>query len=133
MVTTHRGRAIRGGAVVAVFAASVVPAVRAEAAPPACSGTPLLVTAEDSFRLWYNDNADHIGPRTPRLVSCTGNFTAASFGPPKLTVHVQANFTYTTPGTYFAALRATSQRDGDPITPFARVQNLGRVRIVVHG
>jgi hypothetical protein len=181
---------------------------------------------DDNFRLWYNDNADHIGPRTQRLVrydgmlqqalrdvsawveqgiapprstryevtdsqvsvpgdaavrrgiqpvvdltvkgpgddrvdvavgqsvtfqakiqvppntgqvvatdwdfTGSGNFTAVSFGPPKPTVHVQATFTYTTPGTYYAALRATSQRDGDPTAPFARVQNLGRVRVVVH-
>lgn len=36
------------------------------------------------------------------------------------------------PGTYFPALRVTSQRDGDAMTPFARVQNLDRVRVVVN-
>ena len=35
------------------------------------------------------------------------------------------------PGTYFAALRATSQREGDPDTPHTRIQNLARVRVVV--
>ncbi len=35
------------------------------------------------------------------------------------------------PGTYFPALRGISQRDGDTKTPFARIQNLGRVRVVV--
>jgi PKD domain len=34
-------------------------------------------------------------------------------------------------GTYFVTLRAASQRDGDGYTRFARVQNLGRARIVV--
>jgi hypothetical protein len=34
-------------------------------------------------------------------------------------------------GTYFVTLRAASQRDGDGHTPFARVQNLGRARVVV--
>jgi len=34
-------------------------------------------------------------------------------------------------GTYFPALRVTSQREGDLATPYARVQNLGRVRVVV--
>jgi len=34
-------------------------------------------------------------------------------------------------GTYVAALRATSHRQGDPDTPYARVQNLGRVQVVV--
>ena len=61
-----------------------------------------------------------------------GDFTPASFGAPNPVVVIQADFTYTTPGTYFPALRATSQRDGDPNTPFAKVQNLGRVRVVVH-
>src|SRR4029453_18527085 len=27
---------------------------------------------EDNFRVWYNDNADHIGPRTQRLVQYDG-------------------------------------------------------------
>ena len=35
------------------------------------------------------------------------------------------------PGTYFTGLRATSHRTGDRETEFARVQNLGRVRVVV--
>lgn len=179
----------------------------------------------DSFRLWYNDNADHIPvPRTPRLVQYdgivqqalrdvslwvergveparstryqvedsqvtvpgragqrrgiqpvvdltvnhadriditagqtvtfvakiqvparagwvvaaewdflgTGEFTASPFGSPRRTVVLKTTFTYTTPGTYFPALRATSQREGDTSTPFALVQNLGRVRVVVH-
>lgn len=35
------------------------------------------------------------------------------------------------PGTYFVVLRATSHRDGDAQTPYARIQNLARVRVVV--
>ncbi len=35
-------------------------------------------------------------------------------------------------GTYFPTLRVASQRDGNAKTPFARVQNLGRVRVVVN-
>lgn len=38
---------------------------------------------------------------------------------------------YSKPGTYFATLRVASQRDGDTETPFGKVQNLDRVRIVV--
>jgi hypothetical protein len=34
-------------------------------------------------------------------------------------------------GTYFPALRATSQRDEDAHTPYGRIRNLGRVRVVV--
>jgi hypothetical protein len=39
--------------------------------------------------------------------------------------------TFAKPGTYFPVLRATSHRHGDLSTPYARVQNLGRVRVVV--
>lgn len=35
-------------------------------------------------------------------------------------------------GTYFPALRGVSQREGDRRTPYARIQNLGRVRVVVN-
>jgi hypothetical protein len=179
---------------------------------------------DDSFRVWFNDNADHIGPHFPNLVQYdgivqqalrdvsawaelgvgpprstryevkdsqvsvpdnaaarrgiqpvvdlsvkngtsidvaagqditfkgkikvppgtgeivaldwdfagNGSFTPFAFGAPKPTVEVHATFTYTTPGTYFAALQATSERDGDTTTPFAQVQNLGTVRVVVH-
>jgi hypothetical protein len=48
------------------------------------------------------------------------------------TVHVTATHAFTKPGTYFPTLRVTSQREGDPTTPFARSLNLGRVRVVVH-
>ncbi|WP_342043600.1 Tat pathway signal sequence domain protein [Bacillus sp. OTU2372] len=176
-----------------------------------------------NFRVWYNDNADHIGPRTHRLVQYegilhqalrdlsawvergeeplgsthydvvdsqvkvpdnaavrrgiqpvvdltvngdnridipagqtvtfkakiqvppgtgkvvgsdwdflgSGNFEALSFGKPNETVLVKATFTYNKPDTYFPAIRVTSQREGDPNTSFAKVQNLGRVRVVV--
>lgn len=47
------------------------------------------------------------------------------------TVILKQTFTFATPGTYFPVLRATSQREGDPDTPFARVDNIGRVRVVV--
>ncbi|MDF2790199.1 MAG: hypothetical protein K0S80_3297 [Neobacillus sp.] len=179
---------------------------------------------DDNFRVWYNDNADHIGPRTNRLVQYdgilqqslldlsawverdvdpapstryevidsqikvpdnaavrrgiqpvvdltvngntridvnagqtvtfmakiqvppgagevvgtdwdflgTGNFETSSFGKPNETVMAKTTFTYNKPGTYFPALRVTSQREGDMNTPFAKVQNLGRTRVVVH-
>lgn len=40
-------------------------------------------------------------------------------------------YAFSKPGTYFPALRVTSQRQGDSKTPYARIQNLGRVRVVV--
>jgi hypothetical protein len=42
-----------------------------------------------------------------------------------------ASHAYTAPGIYFPALRVTSHRRGDTKTPHARVDNLGRVRVVV--
>ena len=44
---------------------------------------------------------------------------------------LQRTHTFTRPGTYFPALRASSQHPGDAGTIFARPQNLGRVRVVV--
>ena len=46
-------------------------------------------------------------------------------------VTVKARYAYSEPGTYFPALRATAQRQGNAATRFARVQNLGRMRVVV--
>ena len=47
--------------------------------------------------------------------------------------HVTLTIThrFSKPGTYFPVLRASSQREGNATTVFARVQNLGRVRVVV--
>lgn len=40
-------------------------------------------------------------------------------------------YAFSKPGTYFPTLRAASQRRGDAKTPFTRIQNVGRVRVVV--
>lgn len=61
----------------------------------------------------------------------TGSFTGVEV-PHQDTVTLRATFSYSEPGTYFPGLRATAQREGDPDTPFARIANLGRVRVVVH-
>jgi hypothetical protein len=44
---------------------------------------------------------------------------------------VKTTYKFTKSGTYFPTLKVTSQRQGDAKTPFTRVQNLGRVRVVV--
>jgi hypothetical protein len=44
---------------------------------------------------------------------------------------VAKEFSFDTPGTYFITLRGFSQRNGDQTTPFARIPNLARVRVVV--
>jgi hypothetical protein len=47
------------------------------------------------------------------------------------TVTVKTYYTFKKPGTYFPTLRVASQRQGDAKTPYTRIQNLERVRIVV--
>jgi hypothetical protein len=56
---------------------------------------------------------------------------AEELGAPQATSRLSRTHAYARPGTYFAVLRATSQREGDARTPYGRVQNIGRVRVVV--
>lgn len=46
-------------------------------------------------------------------------------------VTLKTTYRFAKPGTYFPTLRVASQRQGDAKTPFARIQNLDRVRVVV--
>jgi len=46
---------------------------------------------------------------------------------------VKTTYTFSESGTYFPAVRVTSQRQGDSQTPNARIRNIGRVRVVVSG
>lgn len=55
----------------------------------------------------------------------------AKVATPGTRVTLRASYTFTKPGTYFPVLRAYSQRDGDVTTPYGRIPNLGRVRVVV--
>ena len=41
------------------------------------------------------------------------------------------SYAFSAPGTYFPALRVTSHRRGEMDDPHGRIQNLGRVRVVV--
>ena len=62
----------------------------------------------------------------------SGKFADASpVGHARRTVTVSISHVFSQPGTYFPALRGVSQRQGDARTPYARIQNLGRVRVVV--
>ncbi|WP_025705928.1 S-layer homology domain-containing protein [Paenibacillus graminis] len=65
-----------------------------------------------------------------------GNFTALPGDSPAVNVisstyTYSTTFTYSKPGIYFPALRVTTQREGNKDTVFARIQNLGRARVVV--
>jgi hypothetical protein len=90
------------------------------------AGTPVAFTAKI-----------HTPPDAGEIVSTDwdfkgdGTFVTRPFGPVGGTATVRETFTYTTPGTYFPALRATTQREGNADTPFARIPNLGRMRIIV--
>jgi hypothetical protein len=46
-------------------------------------------------------------------------------------VTAKTTYVFSKLGTYFPAFRVSTQRQGDPNTQYARVQNLGRVRVVV--
>lgn len=47
-------------------------------------------------------------------------------------VELQTTHVFSKAGTYFPAVRVSSHRDGNPDTPYARMPNLDRVRVVVH-
>ena len=59
------------------------------------------------------------------------DFVPAELSAPKPSIRLSASHAYSRSGTYFPVLRAASQRDGDPRTPYGRVQNLARARVVV--
>jgi hypothetical protein len=61
-----------------------------------------------------------------------GDFRQAEpIGSPQALLELSRNHIYEKPGTYFAMLRVVSQREGDMRTPYGRIQNLARVRIIV--
>jgi hypothetical protein len=61
----------------------------------------------------------------------SGTFTQkASFSPAE-TVTVSTEHAFAEPGTHFAALRVALQREGRADTPYGRVQNIARARVVV--
>jgi hypothetical protein len=79
---------------------------------------------------------------TGRVVAAEWDFEGAGDFPvaeqltpsdmPGTRVTIKTTHGFSKPGTYFPALRAASQRQGDAKTPYARIQNLGRVRVVVN-
>jgi hypothetical protein len=63
--------------------------------------------------------------------STPGAFVATEFGDVRPSVRVETTHTYTQPGTYFPVLRGTSQRESYSLSPFARIENIARARVVV--
>lgn len=79
-----------------------------------------------------------VPPNTGKVVAAEWDFlgvgdypTTEKLGELKPSVTLKATFTFSKPGTYFPVLRATSQREGNPQTPYGRVRNLTHVRVVV--
>jgi len=97
---------------------SVGQAVTFSAAIEVPSGTGKIVAAGWDFE----------GEKTfPVVQKIDASNRSASGTRVKLTIkHV-----FSKAGTYFPALRATSQREGDAHAPYGRIHNLGRVRVVV--
>ena len=61
-----------------------------------------------------------------------GDFAGwAEIAVPSEEVSLTASHSYPAPGTWFAVLRASGQREGRADTPYGRVQNIARVRVVV--
>lgn len=50
---------------------------------------------------------------------------------PETRIDLTQTARFTTPGTYFITARVTAQGEGDPGSPWARIENLARARIVV--
>lgn len=62
----------------------------------------------------------------------TGKYAEQStVGTPTATKTATVTHTFTKPGTYFVAVRVTSERDGNAKAPYGHVQNLARARVVV--
>ena len=62
----------------------------------------------------------------------SGDFPVrAETGAPADKVSLSASHSYARPGTHFAVLRVAGQREGNAATPYGRVQNIARVRVVV--
>ena len=57
---------------------------------------------------------------------------AERLGAAQVLVRLSVTHSFSKPGTYFSVLRATSQRQGDMKTPYARIHNIARVRVVVN-
>ena len=79
-----------------------------------------------------------VPPNAGTVVAAEWDFEGAGDYPvsapidnPQSVVRLSATHSFAKPGTYFAVLRATSQRQGDATTPYGRIQNIARVRVVV--
>ncbi|GAA3605612.1 hypothetical protein GCM10022419_108030 [Nonomuraea rosea] len=61
----------------------------------------------------------------------SGSFAVVDRPDPAQRVTLERRHTFHEPGTHFVTVRVASHRDGDPHTPFGRLYNLARARVVV--
>ncbi|MDE2404316.1 MAG: hypothetical protein KGM17_06585 [Sphingomonadales bacterium] len=61
----------------------------------------------------------------------SGDFAIEADFTPAHHVELSASYAWSRPGTHFVVLRAHSHREGDVETPYCRIANLARVRVVV--
>jgi len=81
-----------------------------------------------------------VPPNTGKVVAAEWDFEGVGNYPVPATltdasssrVELKTTYSFSKPGTYFPVLRVASQREGDAKTPYARVQNIGRTRVVVN-
>lgn len=79
----------------------------------------------------------HLPHDTGEIVSVEWDFDGAGLFPVRELMAasdraaVERRHSFTEPGTHFATVRVTSQREGDTTSSYARIQNLARVRVVV--
>jgi hypothetical protein len=128
--------AIRDGQVVLAATASArggiqsVVELRANGRPRAVvkAGQPVTLTA-----------SVEVPPGTGKIISAawnfygSGNFSEKANLPTKPSAKARLSTThrFDKPGTYFVTLRVESQRIGNAASPFARIPNLARARVVV--
>lgn len=79
-----------------------------------------------------------VPPGGGRIVSAewdpegTGTYPVkVQIAPGQKRIRISMTYRYTKPGTYFPGIRVNAQRQGDGSTPYARLPNLGRARVVV--
>jgi hypothetical protein len=75
------------------------------------------------------DKASVFNFETSDVFPVKGKFTPTDNNGYRVTL--KTTYTFSRPGTYFPTLRVAAQRQGDQKTPYTRIQNLDRVRVVV--
>jgi hypothetical protein len=99
-------------------------------------GAQALVAAGEPVQF---DGTAEAPPGTGTIVSAEWDFDGSG-AYPRSEAHVEgdassitvtATHAYAEPGTYFPVLRVASQRQGNPGTPYTRILNLSRARVVV--